>query len=396
MAFNNFKNSIPIALKKYFIITLLLLSSFSYLCAQSNDTMLIAALLKDIASAQVSTNGEFYTGSFPSFRECSGIPHNYQPDNNIFYTAVAIFALRNMLPGLSTENKKMATQIIENAQSVFPYYRDKEGYPFYSFWPSGKGILPHSFFIKKIKLIDMGQDADCAVMSLLATDASDSTCALLKKRMTEVSNLSQKKINSTYARYRNIPAYSTWLGFKMKPDFDLGVHCNILYFMLDKKLPLVKQDSATIQLLAQIIQKREYMKAPVYISPYYVKSSVLLYHMARLMGRFSIPALEPYKAQLIADMQQELSNTNEVMEKIILSTSLHRLGASPSPINIPGIAEFEKSNPDKFIFFQARAAFSYSTPFKQIFLHWSYMCYYFYCPAYNKVLWLEYLVERNK
>src|SRR6266487_589417 len=36
------------------------------------------------------------------------------------------------------------------------------------------------------------------------------------------------------------------------------------------------------------------------------------------------------------------------------------------------------------------------SPFKQIFLHWSYITYYFYCPAFNKTLWLEYLVEINK
>jgi hypothetical protein len=182
----------------------------------------------------------------------------------------------------------------------------------------------------------------------------------------------------------------------MKPDFDLGVHCNILYFMLEKKLPLVKQDSATIRLLAQIMDARRYMKAPLYISPYYVRPSVLMYHLARLMGKFTIQELEPYRTQLINDLQKELSSGNELMEKIILSTSLLRLGAHPAVIDIPTIAAFEKSGTDQFVFFQARAAFSYPTPFKQVFLHWSYMSYYFYCPAYNKVLWLEYLLERNK
>ncbi len=98
---------------------------------------------------------------------------------------------------------------------------------------------------------------------------------------------------------------------------------------------------------------------------------------------------------MITDIQKELSNKNELMEKIILSTSLLRLGATAPAIDIPTLSIFEKSRTDKFVFFQARAAFSYPTPFKQVFLHWSYMSYYFYCPVYNKVLWLEYLVERN-
>ena len=53
----------------------------------------------------------------------------------------------------------------------------------------------------------------------------------------------------------------------MTPDFDFAVHCNVLYFTLDKKLPLVKQDSATINLLAEMVENREYMTAPTYLSP---------------------------------------------------------------------------------------------------------------------------------
>jgi len=83
------------------------------------------------------------------------------------------------------------------------------------------------------------------------------------------------------------------------------------------------------------------------------------------------------------------------MDQIILRTSLLRLGAKAPPLNISSIKEFENSNQNQYIFFQARAAFSYPTPFKQIFLHWSYITYYFYCPAYNKTLLLEYLFLKN-
>ena len=138
------------------------------------------------------------------------------------------------------------------------------------------------------------------------------------------------------------------------------------------------------------------MKAPTFLSPYYVKSSVLLYHISRLMGKFTIPELDQYKPQLIADIQQRLSKTNGEMDKIILSTSLLRLGANPPVISISGIDDFEQSNQKRFIFFQARAAFSYPVLLKQVFLHFSYICYYFYCPTYNKILLLEYLMERNK
>jgi hypothetical protein len=302
-----------------------------------------------------------------------------------------------MLPYLSESNRRKAEQIIAKATVIYPLYRNKNGLPFYSFWANKDKIMPHTFVFQYLKgVFGQSEDADDSVVALMGLDNNDSDNAALKKRMIEVSNLSQKKIIATYKRYKNIPAYSTWLGYRMPVDFDFGVHCNELYFMLEKKMPLVKQDSATINLLQQMISNRDYMKSPVYISPYYVRTSVLLYHIARLLGRFTIPQLDLYKPQLIADIKQQLSTCHNVMEQIILRTSLLRLGSAAPPLELNNLQEFEESNQQQFVFFQARAAFSYPTPLKQIFLHWSYIYYYFYCPAYYKILWLEYLVEKQK
>ena len=114
------------------------------------------------------------------------------------------------------------------------------------------------------------------------------------------------------------------------------------------------------------------------------------------MGAFYLPQLDQYKEQLVADIREELQVSNNVMDQIILRTSLLRLGAKAPALELNTIDEFEKSNQQKFIFFQARPAFSYPTPAKQILLHFSYFNSYFYCPAYNKTLWLEYLVEKSK
>ena len=60
------------------------------------DTALINDLVKDIKASQVKQDGEFYSGMFPSYRKCAGLPHNYQPDNNIFFTAITAFTLNNV------------------------------------------------------------------------------------------------------------------------------------------------------------------------------------------------------------------------------------------------------------------------------------------------------------
>ena len=205
-----------------------------------------------------------------------------------------------------------------------------------------------------------------------------------------------RSINSTFKKYRNIPAYSTYLGEKMHPDFDFAVQCNILYFNFEKKLPLVKEDSATIYLLTEILKNREYMKRPVYISPSYVKPAILIYHTARLIDAFDIAELALYRKQLIDDANKLLAKAANIMDRIILRTALIRLGAQVPDLAINSIADFEKTDQDEFVFFQARAAFAQPTLLKQIFLHWNYLIYYFYSAAYNKTLWLEYLVLKNK
>lgn len=361
------------------------------------DSALVAALVKSIAASQVTSNDEFYPGMFPSFRECGGAPHNYQPDNNIFFTAIGAFTLRNLLPYLDGDNKKKVLQIIENATTAFPYYRNRYGNPYYNFWPTAAPIMPHTYYFRYLKSVfGQGEDADDSVMILLAADSDDSTDSVLKKRLVETSNLSRKKIISTYRKYRQFPAYSTYLGERMTPDFDFCVQCNILYFMFSNHLPLVKQDSATIELLAEMIRNREYMKAPTYLSPYYVKSSILIYHIARLLGSFHIADLDPYKNQLALDAQALLTTCPNIMDQIILRTALIRLGGIAPALDINDMEDFARSNQQQYVFFQARAAFSYPSPFKQIFLHWSYITYYFYCPAYNKILLLEYLMLKSK
>ena len=386
-------------MKKYFTIAILLTCFCNYSYAQNKYSLLIDSLVENIAAMQVKDSSEFYPGMFYAYRECGGGPHNYQPDNNIFFTAITAFGLRNILPHVNETNRGKLQTVIEKATQTYPYFKNKYGEPFYNFWPTDGKIMPHIFVFVYLKSVfGQGEDADDAVMVLMSSNADDSTCKILKKRLLQTSNLATPKrvITSTYKKYRDIPAYSTYLGLRMPADFDFAVQCNILYFMYDRKLPFTKQDTATIHLLAEMIKNREYMKAPTYLSPYYVKSSILLYHLTRLMAAFKIPELEVYKQQLIDDCKREFENSNNVMDKIILSTSLLRLGADAPELDITSLSAFENSNQKQYIFFQARAAFSYPSPLKQIFLHWSYINYYFYCPAYNKMLWLEYLVERNR
>ncbi|HRI20377.1 MAG TPA: hypothetical protein PLA68_05465, partial [Panacibacter sp.] len=224
-------------MKKY-LTTLIIFISFKP-CAytQNNDTALINTLINNIAEMQVKDSSEFYPGMFYSYRECGGSPHNYQPDNNIFFTAITAFGLRNLLPHLDTTNKNKVENIINKAKATYPYFKNKYGEPFYNFWPTNGQIMPHTFIFQYLKSVfGQGEDADDAAMVLMSSNADYSTCNLLRKRMLQTSNLAtpKRKITSTYKKYKDVPAYSTYLGLRMPVDFDFGVQCNLLYFIYDR------------------------------------------------------------------------------------------------------------------------------------------------------------------
>src|ERR1700684_3649150 len=88
------------------ILSFIFFTTFTFIqsFAQNRDS-LIHALLLNIASLQVDKKGEFYAGEFPGYRSTPAYPHKYVPDNNIFYTAVSAFALRNMMPYLNDSDK---------------------------------------------------------------------------------------------------------------------------------------------------------------------------------------------------------------------------------------------------------------------------------------------------
>lgn len=378
-------------------ILLLLLFVSAITKAGVPDSVMINQLVREIEQEQMEQQGQFVDGMFYSYRKFAGYPQKTTADENVFFTAVLAFALKNMSPKLSNSNSAICKRIIERAATSYPHFQNKDKLPIYFFWHKGYPVMPHSNIIAKTgKKIAVSEDQDDTVMIFMTSSQTDSTLKLAKQMMDAASNGKRRFTNTTYKKYKRLPAHTTYFGRNMLSDFDFAVHCNIVYFLLEKRLPLNNIDSATIFLLQQMIKNRDYVKDPTYISPYYVHTPILLYHVARLMGRFKIPGFEAFKPQLIADIKTELKKSTNIMTDIILSTSLLRLGGDAAPLPLQDIDQFKRSNQDQFVFYQARAAILFPNPFKRLFLDFSMLQYHYYCPAYNKALLLEYLVERKK
>ena len=373
-----------------------LLSSFSQ---QYNADSVISILINDIEKEQIKNKGEFYPGMFYSFRGTSAFPHNYQPDNNIFFTAIGNFTLKNLKSEIDERHRASIDTILNRSSKSFHYFQQKDGLPFYNFWPRGGKIMPHSFIAQHLtKQFSISEDADDSIMILMSLENNDSVNTVVKKRLIEVSNKGNagKRIFSTYERFRDYKAYTTYLGYNMQSDFDFSVQCNLMYFHFKSGIPFGEQDSATLQLVAEMTKQRLYMKQPTFISPYYGKSSLILYHLTRLISAFHPEILEAYKPTIIEDLKTLLGKAKTPIEKIILKTSLIRMGEQTEMPTQREIQEIRLIDQRKFSFFQARPAYWCRPWLKRILLHAEFVNYNFFSPTYDKILLLENLALSKK
>ena len=358
----------------------------------------ITLLVTDIEKDQIKERGEFFPGMFYSFRGASAPPHNYQPDNNVFFTAIGSFTLRNLKPFVGIQHEKAIDSILHRSSRAFPSFQQKDGLPLYNFWPRGGKIMPHSFIAQHMtQKFNISEDADDTVMILMSLQNNDSANLYVKKRLMELSNggSARKNIKSTFKRLRNYNAYTTYLGYKMQTDFDFAVQCNIMYFMYKKKMVNSKEDTATIDLLTEMVKERLYMTRPKFISPYYGYPSLLLYHLTRLMSTHHPAALELHKTTIINDLHALYAKAKYPLEKTILQTSLMRLGESPELPTEREIQEIRHIDQHKFSFFQARPAYWCRPLMKSIFLHVEWVNYHFFSPTHDKILLLENLAMRK-
>lgn len=290
-------------------------------------------LLKKIASLQ-STGDEYYAaGLFPSQRFHLHFPFERE-DNNIFFTASIVFVLQNLRDKLSTEEQKIVDDICEKAVVNYPYYRNKDGLDTYNFWRTdGSPHFPNGKILKRVNKVRIPDDADDTVLIYLTSNPAREKVLWLKEKLALHANLTKKQIENTFLEYKNLKAYSTFFGKNMFIEFDVCVLCNILYFVFQNKLELNQHDHDSISFIRSVIEKQQYLDKPFYTSHSYPSATVILYHVARLIEKFEMPGLSEIKPHITADLKTLFENEKDEMNKIILSTSLKRLGQDVKEFN---------------------------------------------------------------
>ncbi|QMW02894.1 hypothetical protein [Spirosoma foliorum] len=341
------------------------------------------AIIQRIADLQKET------GLFPCVRRNDTIGYQRQ-DTNVFFTAITVFTLQSLHALVGSETRLLIDQIAERAAIAYPMFRNKDGLNTYNFWPTRPSQhFPNGHLFHRFEHFRIPDDIDDTAMVYLTTNQPDADKHWLKDKLTQHANGSQRhKIRNTYPEYRQLRAYSTWFGKNMGIDFDACALSNMLFCIYQYKLPLNQHDADSLTYLRSIVESGRYVSEPFRCSPHYARTSLIIYHLARLMDAFPISELEPIRSRLIVDAYHELSKATNRVEQVMLTTALVRLGETVTLPSLDGIEQDVKT----FHFFIAGLLTAYEQPWLRRFADRSIVQMRWQCEAHSWALVAEGMV----
>lgn len=314
----------------------------------------IDLLINEIEKQQVKLASRYYMpGMFPSVRRHPYFSYKRE-DSNIFHPALVAFTLMPFLNKVSKPQRKKLETIIEGVRSNYHRYKSVSHPYLYNFYQSKPSKhYPNGYFISKFKHFKLPDDADNAVMLTMTLDeVEEKRVNSIREELAKFSNLKSKQVQFTLEKYKKLPAYGVWFGTGRMPiEFDLCVMCNILYFTFKYHCQLNKHDFASLEFIRKAIVDDDISKYPFNISYTYPDASIILYHIARLCSIMDDPGKFLPVNLITHKTNERLENAEGILEKIILSTSLARLGVKTGKIDYR-LRDLEKEF-DSFHFFIA-------------------------------------------
>ncbi|WP_345248039.1 hypothetical protein [Nibrella saemangeumensis] len=316
-----------------------------------------------------------------------------RPDTNVFFTAITIFTLRQLHSRVSTEAQRLIDDIAARGVSTYELFRNKDGlktYNFYQTHPSRH--FPHGLVMRHFEHFRIPDDIDDTAMVYLTSPPTPEELLWLKEKLVEHANGSKLTIRNTFRQYRSLRAYSTWFGKNMPIEFDACALCNMLYCIYQYKLPLKQHDTDSLAFLRSIVATNRYRTHPFRCAHNYARTSLIIYHLSRLIAGFEPPELQSVREKLIRDTELELNKVRNRLDKILLATSLLRLGQRPPAVSLENIERDFAG----FHFFVAGMLSAYENPLVYFSAGLPFWHIRWQCEAHNWALVLEYVVLRQE
>lgn len=361
--------------------------------AQVEKTV-VSQCLQDIHALQLAPARGMTEGLFTTHRRNLFPFSKNKIDNNAFYTGLVVNILRVYKDSLKAQDRVLAEQMVLKALPAFEKFKHRKGKPSYYFWPVDTPRHFPNSFLERISSEKryLPDDADCSAILLEAASAPDADLQKAHVLFQDYAATDTRKAVGTLKKYRRYRAYSTWLGYAIPVDFDMCVHANILRFVDKNNLAWSATDSATAGLLLTLVKDKKHLRMPRFVAPYYGRTSIILFHLARWMVENKNGWMEPVKTELIAETKALLKKTKSPLETVLLRTALNWWGADDnSPVEI----NLEKLRNDKLAYFRGNVGAYLPSTFKRVADRLGLFTFNFYCPGFNEALLLQYALLSN-
>lgn len=375
-------------MKKGLLILFLLSTNTGLFAAYKyNDTILDqrSLLLNSIAAAQNNHPSNSLRGAFPSFRKYF-YSSTLKEEDNVFFTALVLFNIGQFKAFMSPSELLVFEKMKENALPYIDRFKNQQNHLTYNFWPRNPPqIFPNGGWLNRFnQKFALADDIDDAAITILALGVQDSLAKLMQEKFGAFRVGLIKPNKSFYKRYQTRPVYNTWLGYKMPKDVDLSVLTNVLLMHTMAKIPLNTTDSASLDLIVDLIVENLHVKDPKYVSQHYAHTSTILYHVARLMYYSDYKPLLALKPLLLEQSKQLYEKAKFPLEQLLLNTTILRLGGKVTSPNLE--AQLHENN---YPYFVANIAAVLNNPMKRMVNQSNLVRFDYYSYAFNLSLLYE-------
>lgn len=304
------------------------LLSFGGFCQHSEEE-----ILQKLRSFQVKKDAFYDAGLFPSERKWSFF-HGNVADNTLFFTASIISTLRMNEALMSSASREVLQRMAIDADKVIEKYKSRNGGPTYNFWQTAPPDLPfpNSNSLISNKRGRLPDDFNTTILVVLSRAENDSVDRIIKQKMAAYSARSNRGDVKliTPRKYASSKAYEIWFGKDMPQTFDLCVLSNIMLYVMKRDFKFNQYDEATTALINQMILDGDHRKRISEVAHHTSSVAVVLYHVGRLLAVDDLGRFDAIKETVLKELQVLAESTESEIEKIMILSSLLRLGQDVS------------------------------------------------------------------
>lgn len=259
-------------------------------------------------------------GLFPSWRTH---PFGYERrDNSAYFSATLLHSLIGLKNLLTPYERELLEEIRQLACRGVNPFQNKQGLQRYNFWKTNPGDhFPNGKLLGRWDYFRPPDDVDDSVMIYQMQKRGVDEAQWLRNHMDEYANGEKNWVKNCPPVYKNLQAYCTFFCLDMPLGFDACVISNLLYFNRFYQLKTTKADSESMEYLRIMLEKKDHIVRPEEVAPYYPKTSIILYHLAKLIAAFNPPELLPFVWEIRTQLQNLLPMSKPKAEQQLLENS---------------------------------------------------------------------------